>query len=357
MSPGDWDAVVTYSGDKQFNKANRTFSIEIPKFNVTLNEVIATENIVTRITVALPGDATGNLTLSVGTKKYTQKITNGNAVIIVDDLAAGNYTATLTYSGDGNYESASKSVNINPTKIPVILDDSNVIVESGAEVKVSIKLNANATGRFTVSIDGEEYSSDISEELIISGLEPGNYTGTITYSGDFRFSKASKEIHVEVPKITLQFNDSNFVVSKLDDGIIVNVTLPGDARGDIMLSVNGTHYTDKLAAGVASVKVTGLTPENWQATVTYAGSDKYEAISKVFVFSIGRVEVSLNDTTLSVISPSPQPVVNVGFDKAVTGNITVTVNDREFLKELINGCASVELTGLHPGNYSVTVAY
>ena len=357
LSPGDWDAVVTYSGDKQFNKANRTFSIEIPKFNVTLNEVIATENIVTRITVALPGDATGNLTLSVGTKKYTQKITNGNAVIIVDDLAAGNYTATLTYSGDGNYESASKSVNINPTKIPVILDDSNVIVESGAEVKVSIKLNANATGRFTVSIDGEEYSSDISEELIISGLEPGNYTGTITYSGDFRFSKASKEIHVEVPKITLQFNDSNFVVSKLDDGIIVNVTLPGDARGDIMLSVNGTHYTDKLAAGVASVKVTGLTPENWQATVTYAGSDKYEAISKVFVFSIGRVEVSLNDTTLSVISPSPQPVVNVGFDKAVTGNITVTVNDREFLKELINGCASVELTGLHPGNYSVTVAY
>ena len=357
LSPGDWDAVVTYSGDRQFNKANRTFSIEIPKFNVTLNEAIATENIVTRITVALPGDATGNLTLSVGTKKYTQKITNGNAVIIVDDLAAGNYTATLTYSGDGNYESASKSVNINPTKIPVILDDSNVIVESGAEVKVSIKLNANATGRFTVSIDGEEYSSDISEELIISGLEPGNYTGTITYSGDFRFSKASKEIHVEVPKITLQFNDSNFVVSKLDDGIIVNVTLPGDARGDIMLSVNGTHYTDKLAAGVASVKVTGLTPENWQATVTYAGSDKYEAISKVFVFSIGRVEVSFNDTTLSVICPSPQPVVNVGFDKAVTGNITVTVNDREFLKELINGCASVELTGLHPGNYSATVAY
>ncbi|WP_296888771.1 Ig-like domain repeat protein [uncultured Methanobrevibacter sp.] len=357
LSPGDWDAVVTYSGDRQFNKANRTFSIEIPKYNVTLNEAIVTENIVTRITVALPSDATGNLTLSVGTKKYTEKVTNGNALIIVDDLAAGNYTATLTYSGDSNYESVSKAVTLNPTKISVILDDSNVIVESGAEPKVSIKLNANATGRFTVSIDGEEYSSDISEELIISGLEPGNYTGTITYSGDFRFSKASKEIHVEVPKITLQFNDSNFVVSKLDDGIIVNVTLHGDARGDIMLSVNGTNYTDKLAAGVASVKVTGLTPENWQATVTYAGSDKYEAISKVFVFSIGRVEVSLNDTTLSVICPSPQPVVNVGFDKAVTGNITVTVNDREFLKELINGCASVELTGLHPGNYSATVAY
>ncbi|WP_405287182.1 Ig-like domain repeat protein [Methanobrevibacter sp.] len=357
LSPGDWDAVVTYSGDRQFNKANRTFSIEIPKYSVDLNEVISTENVVSRISVSLPVDATGNLTLSVGTKKYTETITAGNAVIIVDDLPEGNYSATLTYSGDNNYEGVSKTVSINPAKIKVILDDTNVIVKSGAVPKVSVKLDANATGRFTVSVDGEDYSADISEELIISDLEPGNYTGTLTYSGDFRFSKASKEILFEVPKITLQFNDSNFVVSKLDDGIIVDVTLPSDARGDIMLSVNGTNYTDKLTGGVSSLKVTGLTPENYQSTVTYAGSDKYEAISRVFRFSIGMVDVSFNDTTLNVKSPSPQPVVNVKFDKAVTGNITVTVNDREFLKELINGSASVELTGLNPGNYSAIVAY
>ena len=357
LSPSDWDAVVTYSGDRQFNKANRTFSIEIPKYSVDLNEVISTENVVSRISVSLPVDATGNLTLSVGTKKYTETITAGNAVIIVDDLPEGNYSATLTYSGDNNYEGVSKTVSINPAKIKVILDDTNVIVKSGTQPKVSIKLNPEATGKFTLSVDGVEYSADISEELIISDLEPGNYTGTLTYSGDFRFSKASKEILFEVPKITLQFNDSNFVVSKLDDGIIVDVTLPSDAHGDIMLSVNGTNYTDKLTGGVSSLKVTGLTPKNYQATLTYAGSDKYEAISRVFRFSIGMVDVSFNDTTLNVKSPSPQPVVNVKFDREVTGNITVTVNGREFLKELINGSASVELTGLNPGNYSAIVAY
>ena len=357
LSPGDYEAIVTYSGDRQYNKANRTFSIEIPKFKIDLNEVITTENVVSRISVSLPDDATGNLTLSVGTKKYTQTVNKGNAVIIVDDLPAGNYTATLTYSGDNNYESVSKSVNIHPTKILVTLDDTNVFVESGSQPKVSVKLDANATGRFTVSVDSEEYSSDISEELIISSLGPGNYTGTLTYSGDFRFSEASKEIQFEVPKIVLQFNDSNLIISKLDDGIIVDVTLPSDARGDIVVCVNGTNYTSKLNGGVASLKVIGLVPENYQSTVTYAGCDKYEAVSKVFRFSIGMVEVSFNDTTLSVISPSPQPVVNVKFDKAVTGNITVTVNDREFFKELINGSASVELTGLNPGNYSAIVAY
>ena len=357
LSPGDYEAIVTYSGDRQYNKANRTFSIEIPKFKIDLNEVITTENVVSRISVSLPDDATGNLTLSVGTKKYTQTVNKGNAVIIVDDLPEGNYSATLTYSGDNNYESVSKSVNIHPTKILVTLDDTNVFVESGSQPKVSVKLDANATGRFTVSVDSEEYSSDISEELIISSLGPGNYTGTLTYSGDFRFSEASKEIQFEVPKIVLQFNDSNLIISKLDDGIIVDVTLPSDARGDIVVCVNGTNYTSKLNGGVASLKVIGLVPENYQSTVTYAGCDKYEAVSKVFRFSIGMVEVSFNDTTLSVISPSPQPVVNVKFDKAVTGNITVTVNNKEFINDLINGSASVELTGLNPGNYSAIVAY
>ena len=357
LSPGDWDAVVTYSGDRQYNKANRTFSIEIPKYNIDLNEVITTENIVSRISVSLPNDATGNLTLSVGTKKYTETITAGNAVIIVDDLPEGNYSATLTYSGDNNYESVSKIVNINSAKIKVTLNDTNVIVKSGAEPKVSVKLADNATGSFEVTVDGEEYSADVSEELTISGLEPGNYTATLTYGGDFRYSKATTEIRFEVPKIVLQFNDSNLIISKLDDGIIVDVTLPGDARGDIVISVNGTNYTSKLNGGVSSLKVTGLAPENYQSTVTYVGSDKYEAVSKIFRFSIGMVDVSFNDTTLSVMSPSPQPVVNVEFDKAVTGNITVTVNNKEFINELIDGSCSVEITGLNPGNYSATVAY
>ena len=358
LSPGDWDAVVTYSGDRQYNKANRTFSIEIPKYNIDLNEVITTENIVSRISVSLPSDATGNLTLSVGTtKKYTETITAGNAVIIVDDLPEGNYSATLTYSGDNNYESVSKMVNINPAKIKVTLNDTNVIVKSGKVPEVSIKLADNATGSFTVTVDGEEYSADVSEELTISGLEPGNYTTTLTYGGDFRYTKATTEIRFEVPKILLQFNDSNLIISKLDDGIIVDVTLPGDARGDIVISVNGTNYTSKLNGGVASLKVSGLAPENYQSTVTYAGSDKYEAVSKIFRFSIGMVDVSFNDTTLNVKSPSPQPVVNVKFDKAVTGNITVTVNNKEFINELIDGSCSVEITGLNPGNYSATVAY
>ena len=614
LAPGDYDVLVIYSGDKIYNAANRTFSLSVPKFNVTLNEQLTTENIVSRISVALPSDATGNLTLSVGTKKYTETVTNGNAVIIVDDLPEGNYTVTLTYSGDNNYESVSKTVSITPAKIPVTLDDANVIVKSGTTPKVSVKLADNATGTFTDSIDDGDYSADISEELIISNLEPGNYTGTITYSGDFRYSKASKiisfevpkiiiglnetiltenvvstvsvslpadasgeltvsvgsnrytdaarngvarvviddlgegnytavisysndakyesvtktvelkhtripvelnldilspcetpevsltlnssatgsltvnvggsefskdltngaaivrltglnpgnysavvtysgdfryakairtisvevpkitldlndsiyvsqavdgvlvevsmpsdasgdidiqvngktyngslsngftsidinnldpgnytayltysgdskydqavkTISFEVPKIVLQFNDSNMVVSKMVDGIIVDVTLPSDASGSIMVSVNGTNYNGVLTGGVSSVKVTGLSPENWQATVTYSGDDKYESISRVFRFSIGMVEISFNDTTLSVVSPSQEPVVNVQFGSDVTGNITVTVNNKEFHKELTNGRASVVVTGLNPGNYSANVAY
>ena len=295
LSPGDWDAVVTYSGDRQFNRANRTFIIEIPKYSIELNEVIATENIVSRISVSLPGDATGNLTLSVGTKKYTQTITAGNAVIIVDDLAAGNYTATLAYSGDSNYESVSKQVSICPTKIPIILDDNNVIVESGLEPKVSIKLDANATGRFTININGDEYSADISEDLIISDLEPGNYTGTLTYSGDKKYDKASYVIGFEVPNSTVIDNSTNSsadnttVENKTETSIsaeqiafnqgndsIIEVTIPDVNSGIVLVDVAGKKFYGEISNGKANVTIAGVAEGNYTAYIKFLGDGKYK---------------------------------------------------------------------------------
>ena len=351
LSPGEYEAVVIYSGDRQFNGANRTFSIEIPKFDVELNESITTENIITRISVALPADATGNLTLSVGTKKYTETVTNGNAVIIVDDLPEGNYTATLTYSGDNNYESVSKTVSINPAKIKVTLDDSNVIVKSGTTPKVSVKLADNATGTFTVSIDDGDYSADISEELIISNLEPGNYTGTVTYSGDFRYSKASKAIAFEVPKIIIGLNETVITENVVST---VSVSLPADASGELTVSVGSNRYADAARNGIARVIIDDLGEGNYTAVISYSNDAKYESVTKTVELKHTRIPVELN---LEVISPCETPEVSLTLNSSATGSLTVNVGGSEFSKDLTNGNAIVKLTGLNPGNYSAVVTY
>ncbi|WP_458403261.1 Ig-like domain repeat protein [Methanobrevibacter sp.] len=351
LSPGDWDAVVTYSGDRQFSKANRTFSISVAKFNVLLNESVSTENMISRISVTLPGDAKGNLTLSVGTRKYAENVINGSAVIIVDDLAEGNYTAVLAYSGDNNYESVSKSLSINPTRIPVILDDANVVVKSGPQPKVSIKLNNDATGSFTVHVDDNDYQCDISEELTISGLEPGNYSGVLRYGGDFRYAPASKTISFEVPKIIIDLNET--VLSE-DVSTTISVSLPMDASGDLTVSVGTNNYVEKIRNGKAVVIIDDLGEGNYTAVISYSNDIKYESTSKIVELIHSRISVELD---LDVVSPCETPSVSVKLDNRASGSLTVNVNGNEYSAELIDGSAVVNVTGLNPGNYSAVVTY
>ena len=387
LTPGEYEAIVTYSGDSVYNSASRTFTVSVPKFNVTLNEQITTQNIVSTVSVALPSDATGNLTLSIGTKKYTQKITNGKAVIIVDDIPAGNYTATLTYSGDNNYNGASKTVSINPTKIPVTLDDTNVFVKSGSEPVISIKLNSNATGKFVVNVDGEEYTADITDDIIITDLEVGNYTGTLTYSGDRKYDKASYVISFEVLNTTHIDNTTNttidnsttsdnstnttgdnstvekanptLIVSASDVNVgetaIVNVKASFE-NGKVTVNVNNMDYELNINSFESSLTIQNLAVGNYTVIVTFAGDDKFNPASNSTNFNVLKVSIPVTDETIT-LPDSNSTSYSVNLPADATGTLTVTVDGTEYTSQLVNGKATVNIPELSDGTHNITVAY
>ena len=387
LTPGEYETIATYSGDNVYNSASRTFTISVPKFNVSLNEEITTENIVSTVSVALPSDATGNLTLSIGTKKYTQKITNGKAVIIVDDIPAGNYTATLAYSGDDNYNGASKTVSINPTKIPVTLDDTNVFVKSGSEPVISIRLNSNATGKFVVNVDGEEYTADITEDIIISNLEVGNYTGTLTYSGDRKYDKASYVISFEVLNTTPIDNTTNttidngttsdnstnttgdnstvekanptLIVSASDVNVgetaFINVKASFE-NGKVTVNVNNKDYELNINSFESSLTIQNLAVGNYTVIVTFAGDDKFNPASNSTSFNVLKVSIPVTDETIT-LPDSNSTSYSVNLPADATGTLTVTVDGTDYTSQLVNGKATVNIPELDEGTHNITVAY
>jgi hypothetical protein len=387
LTPGEYEAIVTYSGDNVYNSASRTFTVSVPKFNVTLNEQITTENIVSTVSVTLPSDATGNLTLSIGTKKYTQKITNGKAVIIVDDIPAGNYTATLTYSGDDNYNAASKTVSINPTKIPVTLDDTNVFVKSGFEPVISIKLNSNATGKFVVNVDGEEYTADITDDIIITDLEVGNYTGTLTYSGDSKYDKASYVISFEVLSTTPIDNTTNttvdngtasdnstnttgdnstvekanptLIVSASDVNVgedaIVNVKASFE-NGKVTVNINNKDYELNINSFKSSLTIQNLAVGNYTVIVTFAGDDKLNPASNSTNFNVLKVNIPVTDETIT-LPDGNSTSYSVNLPADATGTLTVTVDGTDYTSQLVNGKATVNIPELSDGTHNITVTY
>ena len=94
------------------------FTVEKAKssMSATADEVKVGED--STITINLPSDATGTVTVTIDGKKYTTEVVNGKAVIKVHGLPAGKYNAIVVYSGDAKYNSTT-------TMVEVVVDGNN----------------------------------------------------------------------------------------------------------------------------------------------------------------------------------------------------------------------------------------
>ena len=122
-----------------------------PKINITIPDVVTGET--TSVTVELPSDATGNVTLSINGKDYKFDVIKGIATVKLPKLATGNYGYVITYSGDDSYLSFSKTGSLtvtNPAPKPVIkttLTLKKVKVKRSAKklvITATLKINGKA---------------------------------------------------------------------------------------------------------------------------------------------------------------------------------------------------------------------
>ena len=114
------------------------------------------------VTVKLPSDASGTITLNINSKDYNFVIVNGVANVKVPELANGKYMYTITYSGDDRYSSFSKDGSLtvnNPsqkTNPSSPTSDKKVTKTTLTLKKVTVKRSAKKlTIQATLKINGK----------------------------------------------------------------------------------------------------------------------------------------------------------------------------------------------------------
>ena len=130
----------------------------INKLNIKDMDVPVVSN-TDQLSIKLPSDATGTVTLNIGGKNYNFNVVNGVANVKVPDLANGVYSYSITYSGDGKYSSFTKTgkVTINkPAPKPVTkttLTLKKVKVKRSAKklvIQATLKINGKAVKGKTI---------------------------------------------------------------------------------------------------------------------------------------------------------------------------------------------------------------
>ena len=190
------------------------------------------EGVNSTISVDLPKDATGTVTVEIDGKKYTANVIDGTANVIVSGLSAGDYNITTTYSGDAKYVSMTKKGNI--TVIPnmdvnLYVDDVVMIYHDGTRLVAKL---TDYQGRPIVNdsiyftINGKTYAKTTDDNGAASiglNLDSKVYTATVSYNESEVYSKISKNVTVTINPtvisedlVKMYQNDTRFYVKFTD---------------------------------------------------------------------------------------------------------------------------------------------
>ena len=326
-----------------------------PNIKIEADKITVGEN--ATVTVTLPDDVTGNVTIG----NETIPLVNATATAVLTNLPVGNTTVPVTYSGDKYYNSAQSNVNItvNPKSDlnisagakPITVGEVAIVVVTGLE---------NATGNVSVNANGKTYTAPIEncEATVNVPNLTENTTVIVNYAGDNKYNAATTTVNITVnPKGKENATISIDAPSEAPEGdnVTVTVTLPEDATGNITIG----NETIPLINGTASAVLTNLPAGNTTVPITYSGDEKYNPIEteiNITVIEDKSINVKAPDVTKYYHGPE-RFVVNVTDSKGnalANKSVSISINGVTYNRTTNgNGTCSLALN-LDANVYNVT---
>ncbi len=279
-------------------------------------------------------NATGTLSLLIDGKDYAMEfVDHGEAAIIIKDLAIGEHTYEITYSGDKTHEKLTKSGKFTFAQLLYIanLEDDNVM-PLYSFYPFFIIVSDDATGNVTATIGGQTVTAAIIEgeaTVNFTGLGEGNYTITVKYPGDSKYPAA---------EISYNFTIEGYVIVRDgdNDSTFFALVLPSDATGNLSAYLGlydpytesydyGLLKTVALVNGTAIINVNdlGLSYGEYHVKVAYEGN--YTEIEPLYT----DIELSPKIIVSSLVAMGEDARVEIDVGSA-TGNITIILNNEPY---------------------------
>ena len=357
LTGGKHNVTARYPGDDKYTLSgaeNKTFSIDNVDSTVSVKADNITYGEKAVIEITVPGDATGNVTVTIDGKPYVANVTGGKAIVIVPDLDAGVHNVDVTYNGDDKYKPSFNSTKLNVAKAET--DDIKVIDQGNGTVVVVV--GDNATGNVTVKIGNETYNATVvncTAVVDIGNATPGVHDVEVIYSGDDNHNKTSTDSSVTVPKLDTPISVVANDIKVGDDGIIT-VNVPDDATGDITIEIDGVKYTSPIENGKATFHIANLTAGTHTIAVDYPGDDNYAGNHTTSSIDVSKSKADM-ETFINDTDAGDNVTVIVKLPEDATGQVLIDIGGVGYYANVTNGTATAQIPRIPSGNYDVNITY
>ena len=364
LAAGTYGFAAVWAGDDNYNIVTENGDFKVNKIDssvvVNVNNIKVGEDAV--ISVKLASDATGEVVITVNGEDYTAAIENGVASVTVSDLKAGDYTVTVKYSGDNNYNVAVAASSFTVSKVDSTMDVTVNDIVFGGDLTVDVVLPGDATGEVVITVNGVDYHVAIENGKAtgtIGGLVAGDYTVTVKYAGDDKYTAVEIAKGVNVAKAQPVLG---VVIADVDygNGFVIEATLTGvngaPLSGNVIVTVAGKEYTVKVTDGKGIATGDKLAAGTYGFAAVWAGDDNYNIVTENGDFKVNKIDSSVV-VNVNNIKVGEDAVISVKLASDATGEVVITVNGEDYTAAIENGVASVTVSDLKAGDYTVTVKY
>ena len=300
------------------------------------------------ITVNVNQQATGNITVSINNKTYELTVKRGVASVNIPGLAAGEYAVEVTYFGDESYSPETKFATLTVSKVDDYRIDTDISVgKVGEDTTIKVILPNDANGNAVIAVDGRQYPVNVVDgraSIVVSGLDVGNHNVTVTFDGDDKYVNSTYSTTFKVAKMEsyAKINAGNIA---LGDEMVIVITLPGDATGDVLVMVDNTPYPAIVENGIATVTIPDLDLGTYNVVATYNGDSQYLDCENTTSFNVTKHEASI-EVNIPKVNPGESAVITINFPGDATGNVTVTSGTKTYTTSVKDGKAVITVTGL-----------
>jgi hypothetical protein len=396
LTVGSYNVMAAYSGDSNY-ASSESSSVPLQVLSPTTATLGASPNPVSAgqtltLTATLTGDGslwpTGSVSFMNGSTLLGTGTLNasGVATLTTSSLAPGIYSLTVQYAGDTNFlsTSAAVSVTVNAQATTTSLNATPNPAPTGQTLTLTATVlgSGSATPGGTVSfmngsalLGTANLNSSGVATLTNSSLAAGAYTLTAQYAGNANFLASTSA--PESVTVSSQATTTSLIATPNPITAGQTLTLTATVQGGVSTTPGGTvsfmngstllGSANLNSSGVATLTTASLTAGPYSLTAQYAGNSNFLASTSAAVSLT--VNAQASTTTTSLIA-TPNPVATgqtLSLTATVQGTGSTTPGGTvSFLSGSTplgtaplnsSGVATLTLTTLAVGNYSVTAQY
>ena len=384
---GIYDITANYKGNENYTTTTDMATYTVGKANLTafnitvMNTTYNSDNTISFNVAGVNNEAIdGVVIVTVNGNNYIVNIASGKGTLVLKDLIPNTYDVTAVFQETRNYNSSTTNTEFIVSKsAPVIIIIGENITYGNDETVTIILTGVNNTGlngTVAISLDsfealnGRLIGSDIINVEIINGkgvyvfkqLNAGIYNISAAYDANENYSSVKNMSSFTVNKadvsvLNVTVNDS--VYGGINTVDITAIGINNELlNGTVKVNVNGNEYNLTLNNGKATLDLENLTTGDYTVKVTF-GNDNYNNITNETSFTINKSSTNLNMSLVNTTFNGKNHTArfNITLDSSngmlLNETVNVTINNKTYAVNVVNGTGVLDVDGLSAGNYTV----